>query len=187
VSRLGEYRQKRSRRAILAQMRPFPESVDGSVFMVDLGCGRRKPPGFIGVDKVALPGVDLVCDVGREPIPLEDGCAHVVRAYDFLEHVSDQVFIMNEIYRILRPAGLADIFVPSTDGRGAFQDPTHVSYWNQNSFDYYLAGGAGEVLDYYGIKCRFVAEELRTTRMDRHRACWVVARLRAVKPLRPGG
>ena len=26
---------------------------------------------------------------------------------------------------------------PSTDGRGAFQDPTHVSFWNSNSFWYY--------------------------------------------------
>ncbi len=30
-----------------------------------------------------------------------------------------------------------DILVPSTDGRGAFQDPTHVSFWNINSFMYY--------------------------------------------------
>ena len=28
-------------------------------------------------------------------------------------------------------------FTPSTDGRGAFQDPTHVSFWNSNSFWYY--------------------------------------------------
>jgi hypothetical protein len=26
---------------------------------------------------------------------------------------------------------------PSTDGRGAFQDPTHVSYYNSNSFWYF--------------------------------------------------
>lgn len=25
----------------------------------------------------------------------------------------------------------------STDGRGALQDPTHVSFWNPNSFWYY--------------------------------------------------
>ena len=25
----------------------------------------------------------------------------------------------------------------STDGRGAFQDPTHIAFWNENSFWYY--------------------------------------------------
>ena len=29
------------------------------------------------------------------------------------------------------------IEVPSTDGRGAWMDPTHISYWNENSFLYY--------------------------------------------------
>ncbi len=44
---------------------------------------------------------------------------------------------MSEIHRVLAPGGWAFIQVPSTDGRGAFQDPTHVSYWNENSFLYY--------------------------------------------------
>jgi hypothetical protein len=44
---------------------------------------------------------------------------------------------MKEIYRCLAPNGWALIEVPSTDGRGAFQDPTHVTFWNSNSFWYY--------------------------------------------------
>lgn len=44
---------------------------------------------------------------------------------------------MSEIHRVLAPGGWAFIEVPSTDGRGAWQDPTHVSYWNENSFFYY--------------------------------------------------
>ncbi len=39
---------------------------------------------------------------------------------------------MNEIWRICKPGATLDILVPSTDGRGAFQDPTHVSFWNIN-------------------------------------------------------
>jgi hypothetical protein len=44
---------------------------------------------------------------------------------------------MKELYRCLAPNGWALIEVPSTDGRGAYQDPTHVSFWNSNSFWYY--------------------------------------------------
>jgi hypothetical protein len=35
------------------------------------------------------------------------------------------------------PRRLVLTITPSTDGRGAFQDPTHVSFWNSNSFWYY--------------------------------------------------
>jgi len=53
------------------------------------------------------------------------------------EHLNDKHKIMAEIYRVLADDGWVFIQVPSTDGRGAFQDPTHVSYWNENCFWYY--------------------------------------------------
>jgi SAM-dependent methyltransferase len=51
--------------------------------------------------------------------------------------MKDGLQTMKEIHRCLRHGGWAIIEVPSTDGRGAFQDPTHVSFWNSNSFWYY--------------------------------------------------
>jgi hypothetical protein len=44
---------------------------------------------------------------------------------------------MSEAFRVLKPGGTFDIDVPSTNGMGAFQDPTHKSFWNVNSFLYY--------------------------------------------------
>lgn len=67
----------------------------------------------------------------------EDSSIGVIRAVDFLEHVYDKVAMMNEIYRLLAPGGMLLSETPSTDGRGAFQDPTHVAFWNSNSFWYY--------------------------------------------------
>jgi SAM-dependent methyltransferase len=103
---------------------------------VDLGCGPSKPAGFIGLDSCPLPGVDIVADL-QKPFPFRDDSVDVVRAHDTIEHLRDPIHTMNEIWRICRPGGLVDIRVPSTDGRGAFQDPTHISYWNINSFKYY--------------------------------------------------
>ena len=51
--------------------------------------------------------------------------------------VSDKVALFNEFYRLLAHGGLLMILTPSTDGRGAFQDPTHVAYYNENSFWYF--------------------------------------------------
>jgi hypothetical protein len=47
------------------------------------------------------------------------------------------MFTMSEVYRVLKVRGQAAIKVPSTNGMGAWQDPTHVSFWNLNSFMYY--------------------------------------------------
>jgi SAM-dependent methyltransferase len=181
VGWLRRLRRVLADRVLLREMERGAPIRDGDPVMIDLGCGKKKASGFVGIDRVALPGVDVVCDVMEQGIPFEDGTVDVVRAHDFLEHVSDPLAIMNEIYRVLKPNGLADLRVPSTDGRGAFQDPTHISFWNENSFGYYVEGYARDTLEYYGIKCRFVADELRTTRKDDSGVCWVVAKLRALK------
>ena len=70
-------------------------------------------------------------------IPLPDNSVGVINASHIIEHIHDKHKILSEIHRVLADGGWAFIEVPSTDGRGAFQDPTHVSYWNQNSFWYY--------------------------------------------------
>jgi hypothetical protein len=55
------------------------------------------------------------------------------------------------------PGGTAEIVVPTTDGPGAFQDPTHVSFWNRRSFLYYEAGNPyrERFAGHYGIQARF--------------------------------
>jgi SAM-dependent methyltransferase len=122
------------------------------LLQVDLGCGLAKPTGFVGVDSSSLPGVDIVADL-QQTFPFRDDSVDVVRAHDTIEHLHDRIHTMNEIWRICRPDALVDLRVPSTDGRGAFQDPTHVSYWNINSFKYYTAGHPGylELCRRYGF------------------------------------
>lgn len=105
-------------------------------FKVDLGCGRHKPSGYIGVDTYKAPGVDIVADLNTR-FPFASNTVDELRAHDIVEHLPRQLHTMNEIWRICKPNAVVDIRVPSTDGRGAFQDPTHVSFWNINSFNYY--------------------------------------------------
>ncbi|NER23592.1 MAG: glycosyltransferase [Symploca sp. SIO1C2] len=103
---------------------------------LDLGCGPRKTEGFVGVDIYDWEGVDVVADLTQR-FPFPDDSVDEIRAYDIIEHLPDRLHTMNEIWRICKPEAIVDILVPSTDGRGAFQDPTHVSFWNINSFKYY--------------------------------------------------
>lgn len=109
---------------------------NSEILRVDLGCAYKKPEGFIGVDIYPWPEVDIVADM-TQGLPFSDSSVDEVRAHDVIEHLPDRIQTMNEIWRICKPNAIVDIFVPSTDGRGAFQDPTHVSFWNINSFWYY--------------------------------------------------
>ena len=60
-----------------------------------------------------------------------------IRAVDFLEHIPDKVRLWNEMYRVLAHGGMILSLTPSTDGRGAYQDPTHNAIYNENSFWYF--------------------------------------------------
>jgi SAM-dependent methyltransferase len=106
---------------------------DSGLAMVDLGGRFNAWPGFTTVD---LLDADVLADLnGRWPF--DDGSIGVIRAAHIFEHLRDPVHAMNEAFRVLAPGGWLLLEVPSTDGRGAFQDPTHVSFWNQNSIWYY--------------------------------------------------
>lgn len=106
---------------------------DNNLLLVDLGGGINGRHGYTTIDKN---NADIICDL-NEGIPLPDNSVGVLNASHILEHLKDPIKSMAEIHRVLVHGGWAFIEVPSTDGRGAFQDPTHISFWNENSFLYY--------------------------------------------------
>lgn len=118
--------------------------------LYDVCCWKNKvSPDFVGVD--ISTGADLVCDLNQD-WPMKDNSAGVIYARDALEHLRDAKRTMSEIHRVLAPGGWLISDTPSTDGRGAFQDPTHVSFWNSNSFWYYTQAN---VAKYIGSPVRF--------------------------------
>ena len=59
---------------------------------LNLGCGRTILDGWINVDAVALPGVDVVADLDRcrtAPLPFDDASAGEFLLSHVLEHLSD--------------------------------------------------------------------------------------------------
>ena len=116
---------------------------------VDIGGGLNPYEGYMSVD--LRDTADVVADL-NDGIPLADNSVGVLNASHILEHLHDKHKIMSEIHRVLAPGGWAFIEVPSTDGRGAFQDPTHVSYWNENCFLYYTDSYLGNFIDNTDIR-----------------------------------
>ena len=109
------------------------EATDKNLRKIDLGGQFNSWDGFESVDLV---GSDICTDL-NDLWPFETNSVGVIRASHIVEHLRDPIHVMNEAYRVLAPGGWLFVDVPSTDGRGAFQDPTHVSFWNENSFWYY--------------------------------------------------
>ncbi|MEN1887624.1 glycosyltransferase [Streptomyces mirabilis] len=103
---------------------------------LDLGAAHRKPPGYVGVDQRPEEGVDIVATL-PEKLDLPDGSVGLMRAVEFFEHVPAKVPLINELYRLLAPGGMLLVMSPSSDGRGAHQNPAHVAHYNENSFWYY--------------------------------------------------
>lgn len=102
---------------------------------LDLGGYHNKRAGYLGVDMRPAAHVDIVEDFMNLDLP--DNSVGVIRAVDFLEHIPNRIGVMEKIWRLLAHGGMLLSETPSTDGRGAWQDPTHVSYWNENSFWYF--------------------------------------------------
>ncbi len=125
--------------------------------------------------------------------PAVDSTVGVIRAFDAIEHLRDKVHTMNEAWRVLAPGGALLVWVPSTDcllekdadgnqllynGSGAYCDPTHVSYWNEQSFRYYTQAEFQKYVP--AITARFQVARLRTVRNGV--LPYVQAELIALKP-----
>lgn len=130
----------------------------GEVKKINLGCGYNHIEGYINIDNREETKPDMVADI-LEGLPFDDNSVDEVRAHDFLEHIpiGTAISVITEIWRVLKPGGIFDSLTPSTDGRGAFQDPNHLSFWNRNSWLYY---SNKEHRDLYGIKADFTITDI---------------------------
>lgn len=155
-----------------------------NLLIVDVGGGINPLPGYKTID--IRENADWVADLNNG-IPLPDNSVGVLNASHVLEHLYDKHKIMAEIHRVLAPGGWAFIEVPSTDGRGAFQDPTHVSYWNENSFLYYTDAYLANFIDNDKIKFQQYRKEtwFPNEWLKNLNVCVTTAWLVAIKPGMP--
>jgi len=134
-------------------------------FRIDIGCGTRKVKGTLGVDNVAVAGVDVVADLERG-LPFKDNSVDAVYAFHILEHLNDFLGIMNEIYRVCKPGALVFIKVPHAASTFVtWKDPTHkrglfiatFAYFDDTYFD-------GMAFSYYSpARFRIERAKLRFT------------------------
>lgn len=107
--------------------------------VLDIGCGRRKLPGAVGLDFMELPGVDIIADL-NERLPIDDEEFDCIHASHVLEHVDKLIELVYEIHRILKPGGIFLSHTPYFRSAAAYTDPTHVRFFAIKSMDYFVKG-----------------------------------------------
>jgi SAM-dependent methyltransferase len=115
---------------------------------LNLGCGTDIRPGYVNLDSVALPGVDVVHDLNTLPLPFEDAQFHEVNCKDVLEHI-DYVSLMRELHRVMAPGGRLVVESPHFSGRAVYVDPTHRHAFSVDTFDFFVAHGKFGSRSYY--------------------------------------
>lgn len=107
---------------------------------LDLGCGKRKTKGWVGVDIRPFDGVDHVFDVGKDVFPFEDNSVDKIRAVHLFEHLYPEqlFFCVDECFRVLKPEGYLAIDVPKAGTRAYYAHPDHKIQFTQDTFGFFM-------------------------------------------------
>lgn len=108
-----------------------------SKIKLDLGSGRAKREGCLGVDIVDFPGItDIVLDLRQFPYPWKDNSVDYIYSHHTLEHFDwpTVIKIMNECWRILEPEHFFELVVPLYPSDGAIEDPSHLTFFGIETF-----------------------------------------------------
>lgn len=179
--------------------RKRPRRVEGDALRVNLGCGRTPLDGWVNVDAVALPGVDVVVDLERGRLPFADSSVAEFHASHLIEHIENGLALMQELHRVAKPDALATFRCPYGATDEADEDPTHVrryfwKSWGYFSQPFYWRADYGYRGDWRVEEVVLIvgrehagkswAEMFQLVQRERNVVTEMVAKLRAVKPIR---
>lgn len=133
--------------------------------ILEIGCGKAKTKGAIGVDICRTEATDAICDL-NDVLPFVDSVFDRIYAVDVLEHLGDIKRVMEEVHRVAKPGAEFFIRVPHFSSTQAYGDFTHRHFFNTESFNYFTGGF--EQYDYYS-KARFEKISIKINFWKLHR------------------
>ncbi len=109
----------------------------GDFTRLNLGCGDNNIPGYLNIATQNLEGVDMILDLETAKMPIPDNTVREVLVDHLLEHMSNFVPLMEEIYRVCESGAKIKIRVPYYKWELTFGDPAHRHLFTENSFRYF--------------------------------------------------
>lgn len=106
---------------------------------LDVGCGIFKQKGFLGMDMVDHPEVDIVHDIQEFPWPVPDNICHRIRLSHVWEHVEPKYRfqLMDELWRICRYDGQLFLSAPHAGSPLEAAHPAHYMCPNEMTFQFF--------------------------------------------------
>ena len=116
---------------------------------LNLGSGKDWKDSYFNADILLRVNPDWWCDISKVEfgqvidsprfgkVEITKGMFKTIIANDVLEHIPDLVAAMTNCKDLLEVGGEFHISVPYELSLGAWQDPTHVRAFNENSWLYY--------------------------------------------------
>lgn len=101
--------------------------------VLDVGCGKNKLPGAIGLDSNPRSDADVIHDLGTLPYPFADSEFDEVVCNHVIEHVPDVMAFVSELHRITKNGGRIRILTPHYTNPDWATDPTHRNQFNSYS------------------------------------------------------
>lgn len=116
---------------------------------LDLGCGQKCRPGFIGLDSREY-GQALLWDA-REGLPFPDNSIEEIWSSHFIEHLTDAeiVDVFQEMLRICKPTARVELHCPHETTLEAYYH-NHLSYWSVTRIKGMVMGFKGSAPRYGG-------------------------------------
>jgi SAM-dependent methyltransferase len=128
---------------------------------LDVGCGRGRRDGFVGID--FCPGA--VADILANPekgLPFKDDVFEEVWMNHVFEHLLDPVRSMEEIWRVCRDGARVEIRGPHFSAPHLlWGDPTHRRGLSLGTFRYFEGGWHGTKAQYRIERCILVRGNTR--------------------------
>lgn len=108
---------------------------------LNIGCGVDIKKGWINLDSIRIPGVDIVYDIEKLPLPFANNEYDEILCQDVLEHV-DYIPVLKDLHRILKKGGYLRVRVPHFTSKNNFIDPTHRRMFSVDTWDFFTASHA---------------------------------------------
>ena len=119
---------------------------------LNIGSGKGFKDNFLNLDIDDYWQPDIIHDLNK-PLPegksqkfktqrfgeieIKKNAFEKIIAYDVLEHISNLTVCIKSCLDLLKEGGIFEVNVPYDLSLGAWQDPTHVRTFNENSWLYY--------------------------------------------------
>ncbi|HEV2762232.1 MAG TPA: class I SAM-dependent methyltransferase [Pyrinomonadaceae bacterium] len=115
--------------------------------ILDIGCGKHKTPGAVGMDNNPRTGADVIHDLDVVPYPFPDDEFDLVIGNQVIEHVEDVLAVVAELHRVTKPGGVIRLETPHYSDIASYTDPTHKHHLTTESFAYFT--GQRPDFDFY--------------------------------------